>query len=611
MIVIEMAGAPGSGKTSLTPMVLRTCRAVGIDAYTVQEAARVLAARTVLGRVAARLPSRLRSKALWAVYYAHSLTGAVRLGVARPGLVRHVYHTQRGRPAAADARGRRVVYWYIRTAGSYAFVRRWGRPGEAFVFDEGFVHRTVQLHASSAEEPRSEQFAEYVSLLPRTDVIVAVETPVATCIERVRARGVWPRLLHAPAAEVDRFISNAHRTVSLTVEVARHDGRQVLTVNNDRTLEAAGTDLRERLEALLSETPSPRGGPSPVPGLRVPRVAQLRAGLRAARRGPAIDRVTCQAVLDRYGLAADRTTPLTFGARNANVVVHTTAGPRVLRRYRETATPSTVRHEHAVIGELQRRGVPAVRLVATPDDATVVEHDGSFYALFHYETGVNLSTTHLARSHRSQLFATAGRCLATMHTALCDFRPTPLHHLGERTSDGHHTQGLDWYLEVLGDVAARDPARGDVAAHHALREQRADIASRLEELDRRLTPAALPMTVIHGDYGLHNLLFGGDGPAVITDLELARREWRLVDLVIVLSRISADGARAFLGGYRQEASIPAAEWRHFADVWQYYRLTGAVRSWRNYFLYGGERRLVSALARVREADRCREELVPL
>jgi Ser/Thr protein kinase RdoA (MazF antagonist) len=95
---------------------------------------------------------------------------------------------------------------------------------------------------------------------------------------------------------------------------------------------------------------------------------------------------------------------------------------------------------------------------------------------------------------------------------------------------------------------------------------------------------------------------------VVTDFELARREWRLVDLIIVLSRISFDRGQAFLAGYREQAAIPADEWRYLSDVWQHYRLTGAIHSWHNHLIHGGEQRLATARARVAEAEWARAQV---
>ncbi|MEN8198403.1 MAG: phosphotransferase, partial [Pseudomonadota bacterium] len=55
-----------------------------------------------------------------------------------------------------------------------------------------------------------------------------------------------------------------------------------------------------------------------------------------------------------------------------------------------------------------------------------------------------------------------------------------------------------------------------------------------QRLEEALGDAQLPRLVIHGDFGIHNMLFHDNESATLLDFELARLEWRLSDLVLVL-----------------------------------------------------------------------------
>jgi Ser/Thr protein kinase RdoA (MazF antagonist) len=323
------------------------------------------------------------------------------------------------------------------------------------------------------------------------------------------------------------------------------------------------------------------------------------------RRPPMIAAETCADVLAHYGLALSRPPDnILYGRRNHNVVVTTPAGRKVLRRYRDIAERSSVAHEHAVLTELERCGFPAVRLQRTATGDTVVADDGRLYALFEFERGDNVATYMLPGRSRLRIATMAGHTLARLHRDLADFTPQTAHHLGYHSVSGERSHDLGWYLDALAELPARTPVIGPVGwrHHRELAAQSEKLASWLSRLHDRLEHGSLPRVMIHGDYGVHNLLFRRDGVAVVTDFELARREWRLVDLVIVLSRIRFDRAQAFVAGYRAQADISDDEWRHLSDVWQYYRLTGAVQSWDNHFTHGGEQRLATAHARIAEAE---------
>lgn len=609
--VVELAGAPGAGKTSLLPTVADACDAAGLRAYTVTEAARPFARRTTLGRLADVLPSTARRRLLWAIFYWASMLGGLRLARRHPRLVLDVVRSQRGRPTDADARRRRVVYWFFRMAGAHLFLRRHGRPGEVLILDEGYVHRTVQLHSSAVERPVPARIAAYVAALPRTDLVVVVRAPVDLCQERVRRRGVWRRLGHRSPAEIDRFVANAHEAVTLATAAVRAAGRPVLEVDNAGSLPDAEVTLKVEVRDVLGSrhaTTLRR-----TPWLRVPRIGRLRALRRAHRRRTAAEPEAWTGVLRAYGLTpAGRVTDIVMGRRNRNVIVATSAGPVVVRRYRGIAPADSVAHEHEVLTELERHDFPSVRLRRTAQGRTVVRDDQHMYAVFDYVPGRNLASwVVLDRRARVRLQEVAGRTLARMHDVLGPFRPDTLHHLGRATTSGDHPQALTWYLNALDQLPSRVPSGTSEAAdhHRALSAVAGDVTAQLVELDRAVRRTELPRTVIHGDFGVHNLIFRSDGTAVVTDFELARRELRLIDLIIVLSRAPRGDAEAFLSAYLDEASVSADEWRELTNVWRYYRLTGAVQSWSNHFAHGGVERLRTARARIAEAEWAQTEVV--
>ena len=134
-------------------------------------------------------------------------------------------------------------------------------------------------------------------------------------------------------------------------------------------------------------------------------------------------------------------------------------------------------------------------------------------------------------------------------------------------------------------------------------QQRADaLHGDLVEAAGRVQDANLPTLLIHGDYGTHNLLFRRDGTAVVHDFELARYDWRLLDIVIASLRLPPDQQSAFIAGYREAGDLPDRELDLLPWLWRYHLLSGAVRSWHVYSELGGEARLSTARTRLVRAD---------
>jgi len=126
----------------------------------------------------------------------------------------------------------------------------------------------------------------------------------------------------------------------------------------------------------------------------------------------------------------------------------------------------------------------------------------------------------------------------------------------------------------------------------------------IARLERELGDADLPRLVVHGDYGLHNLLFPSPAYAVVVDFESARLDWRVNDLVSALGkyryrrdrRYDVESMEVFLRAYAGQFPLRAVEQEHLAEVWQLYRLRAAVQYWNSYFETDGPvRKLWSAV----------------
>jgi hypothetical protein len=250
-VIIELIGAPGAGKTSLAPALIASFAERGVAVRGVVEAARPFAERSPLGAAATRLaPARLRRPLLWQAFCQASALYRLRFFARHPRLIAHVLRAQRRRPIPIEER-LHALRWFIVLAGQYEFLKAHARPGEGLIFDEGFIHRAVQMYASDREIPDRAQVAAYVDLLPQPDLLCAVRAPQERCIERVYRRGLWHRFRHKRRDQVERYITNAHQIVDMAVDRARGRGWRVVEVDNGGDdIGPAEMALRERLDSV-------------------------------------------------------------------------------------------------------------------------------------------------------------------------------------------------------------------------------------------------------------------------------------------------------------------------------------------------------------------------
>jgi hypothetical protein len=260
-LAVELIGAPGAGKTTLTPAVLDALERAGYRPTTVTAGARPWARTTRAGRLNARLaPPWLEPVLAWRVFTAHRALAAARHLAREPGLAWHLLASQLGRPAAAGGRRRQALRGFLRALGARCVLTRPVSAGRAVVFDEGLLHRVVQLHTSPVERPTERAVRSYLDRVPPPDLVVHVEAPSATCFARVEARGRWPRLADRSPGEVSRFVANAWFATAVTAGEARRRGWPVVVVDNSGDHPGGPADqLRRGIGAALGvATPSGR-----------------------------------------------------------------------------------------------------------------------------------------------------------------------------------------------------------------------------------------------------------------------------------------------------------------------------------------------------------------
>lgn len=253
-MIVEFIGTPGAGKTTLLPVVADFYDAQGMRAYTVVEAARPFAARTVFGKVVRRLaPARWRRQLLWQVFYQLSRLYRLSFLARHWQLVWMVVRFQYQRPLNNVDR-HHVLYWFYHQVGYYAFLKAHAMPNEVLLFDEGFIHRVVQHYASEKESPNLIHMLDYINLLPQPDLVIYPIANQELCERRVYERGLWQRFEQKSPAEVSRYIANACAVVEEAVQQIKRRGWTVIEVNNDNVERiVAAAELHVAL-ALLPQT---------------------------------------------------------------------------------------------------------------------------------------------------------------------------------------------------------------------------------------------------------------------------------------------------------------------------------------------------------------------
>lgn len=345
----------------------------------------------------------------------------------------------------------------------------------------------------------------------------------------------------------------------------------------------------------------------------VPRPSRIRSYVTGVFGPPSIEPDLLREVVARYELGATGSgRNLRLGRRSRNVIVETEDGRAFVKQYRPQWDTETVRYGHSILTRLEDLGFPASRLVRASDGATWVSVGGDLFAIFRFVRGRNYASNFLRRTDRMRLTRVAAATLARMHRTLEGFVPPGRHHLALASLTGGHVRDVAYHAAKLDELRRRSETLEEPEAI-ALAARLADASPRVLDsiagLEGRLVDAPLPRLVIHGDYGLHNVIFPSPTVAVPVDFEVARLDWRVNDLISALGkhRFAAGGydiaaMEGFLAGYAPGFPPTSDELDLLSDAWRLYRLRAAVQYWNSYFETDGPtRKLRSALQAIDQA----------
>ena len=556
-MIVELLGPPGAGKSALLPLV---ARALSDRTGRRSEAADAAVDRLVRGLLPARLLAPVlggRMRRMRALFV--DLPYGVVFMTSHPRLTMTAISAVVRSPVGWGHRRTLFTRW-AGVAARQEFLR--GRLGDgAAIFDEGLYHRAVNLfawrglaRASDARpggDPVPRQLRGYLRLAPPPDLAVFVDAPDEVAARRLESRGLPIRLRGRGERDVTRFLEHAAR-IARAVPIEAMDRTTWVRVENATTLAAADEAVGRQISDLAVPTTGDDPTDWPVEPARRPYLRRLdRTWRMRARRLDASQRAAVAQVADRLGFGRLGAARSVGAGRSWTVAIATAKGPVLLKRYKPTVEDEAIASEHGVLRRLAELDLPTPRLVAAPDGATFVQGPGGRYAAFRYEEGY-LPSHEVASSAatRHRMTHAAGRVLGRIHAALDGCEPAAWPRSGLDRHGGR--------VEPSSRLAERLAASPDAST--------AVMADRLTELDHRIHAAGPGTTLIHGDYGPYNLLVRPGHPIFVIDFELARRDWRLVDLATALPRFvvsrtgfSADRLDAFVSGYLGVAPEMRAE----------------------------------------------------
>jgi Ser/Thr protein kinase RdoA (MazF antagonist) len=212
---------------------------------------------------------------------------------------------------------------------------------------------------------------------------------------------------------------------------------------------------------------------------------------------------------------------------NASWLARTGAGQRVvLRRYHAGATAADLAYEHAVLHHLALAG-----WVVPEPVSDLTEHDGAYYCLTRLVPGRAVPDESVPQRRRR------GRDLARLQLALRALGARIGQRPGWRAQHAGPTvhTWLDWAACVRGLLAVSPPF--GQWARAAAENTSAGLAA--------IGAAALPLTVVHGDFAEWNVHYARGRLAGVVDFGLTHLDSRPYELAIARTYRAPQAAGAY------------------------------------------------------------------
>ena len=253
-MIIEFMGTSGSGKSTLIPCLLRILRDDGLTAMPATEAIPHYMRKTRFGRlICALTPPSLQESVMRAFFdFPLSRFYVVKFAASRPQLASYVVNSQLRRHIPWRHKWL-ILRLFFEMASWYQFLQR--QPStEIVVFDEGFAHRVTHLFVSEVERPDNGRILAYLKLLPQSDLVIWVQAPVDTCLNRIHARGLQVRLRGRNEQDITRFMLCAEQVVDLSAHYLGEAGWHMAKVENQGDLFGCVAELRQAVLEYVPQT---------------------------------------------------------------------------------------------------------------------------------------------------------------------------------------------------------------------------------------------------------------------------------------------------------------------------------------------------------------------
>ncbi len=247
MNFIEFTGMVGAGKSTVAVALATHLQQHQLNPLTPADASRRCLERSRCGQVIQALVPVAWQKQFLNRWLRHVTLPVYQFlfALAHPQLWWLVYQSQLKRQLPWGHR-RLILQRFATVAGHYQFLCSRLKADEVVIFEEGLVHRAINLFAWEEGALKPEVLLAYYRQLPVMGLLIVVEAPDVVCQVRAQNRGLPARLAAQDALVIERFTHHSRHIIQLALAAAAGQ-RPVIQLDNSQALAESMALLHESL----------------------------------------------------------------------------------------------------------------------------------------------------------------------------------------------------------------------------------------------------------------------------------------------------------------------------------------------------------------------------
>lgn len=249
MSFIEFTGMVGAGKSTVALALAAALQQENRRVFNPVAASRHCLDRSLMGRVGRRLLPGVWLRGRNPIFrrLIHPFYQFL-FALTHPRLFWLVCSSQLHRPLTWQHR-RLILKRFGDVAGHFQFLLSRLEPDELVIFEEGFVHRAINLFAWDKDPLDVEQLWAYYQQLPHMDLLIVVEAPTDVCQQRAIQRGLPASLTDKDEVTRERFTQHSARIIWLALSATANQ-HPIIRLDNSQSL----TETLRLLQTSLSQT---------------------------------------------------------------------------------------------------------------------------------------------------------------------------------------------------------------------------------------------------------------------------------------------------------------------------------------------------------------------